>query len=188
MSNRKVDYSELVTAIQEENEERTNQLVAELLPRLKDYLKVVMNADSYVAEECVHQAFEEVLRQIHNNKIRQPKYIFSYLLKSCRHQYLHYDKYVRSMNYTDEEEVEYLVHPADQYKQILDEERKHILKQCLKELDEKARNFISYFLEKPQVTTWQASQEFDISKANVRTKKSRILARLNDCYQRRSNS
>jgi len=188
LSKRKVDYSELVSAIQEEDKEKTNRLVGELLPRLKDYLKVVMNADQSAAEECVHQAFEEVLRQIRNDKIREPKYIFSYLLKSCRHQYLHYDKHMRSMNYTEEDEADYLVHPADQYKQILDEERKYLLKICLKELDEKAREFITYFLEKPEVTTWQASKEFDISRANVRTKKSRILARLNECYERRSTT
>ena len=184
MSNRKVDYSDLVSAIQENDQQRTNELIAELLPRLKEYLRVVMNADAEAAEECVHQAFEEVLQQIRKDKIRNPKYIFSYLLKSCRHRYLHYSKRMRSMNSADEDEVEYLVRPADQYDQLLDEERQSILRQCLEKLDQKAREFITFFLNKPEVTTWQASKHFDISKANVRTKKSRILARLNDCYQR----
>lgn len=183
MSNRKVDYSELVSAIQNHDRQRTNELIEELLPRLKDYLRVVMNADPESAEECVHQAFEEVLQQIQRDKIKNPKYIFSYLLKSCRHRYLHYSNRKRSMS-SAEEETEYLVRPSDQYDQLLDEERQYILKQCLQKLDEKAREFIAYFLDKPQVTTWHASKHFNISRANVRTKKSRILSRLNECYKR----
>jgi DNA-directed RNA polymerase specialized sigma24 family protein len=80
------------------------------------------------------------------------------------------------------------VRPDDQYDQLLDEGRQFILKRCLKKLDEKSRNFITYFLDKPGATTWQASKYFDISKGNVRTKKSRILSRLNDCYQKMVSS
>lgn len=187
MSNRKVDYSELVTAVQEGDKKKTNQLVKELLPRLKDYLNVVMNADENTAEECVHQAFEEVFRRIREDKIKNPKYIFSYLLKSCRHKYLHYDKRIRSMDWSIDEEPDYLVRSADQYKQLIDEERKSILKLCLQKLDEKARDFITYFLDKPEISTYQASKHFNISKANVRTKKSRILSRLSDCFKRHSS-
>ena len=185
MSNSRVDYSELVEALQKNDESTASSLISEVIPRLEDYLTVAMGADKNAAQECVQQAFMDVFEQIRLDKIKESKYIFSYLIKSCRHEYLRYAKRQHRFNY-EEEAINELYEPEEQLKNILDKERQRILKECLSELQEKSRTFIEYFIDKPDATTEEASSEFDLSGANVRTRKSRILSRLHHCYKRKS--
>lgn len=166
--------------------EEANELLKELLPRLIDYLKVTMNADEQDAEECVHQAIVNVIEQIKKDNIRKEKYIFMYTLRACRHEYIRYSKDQNKFNHPIEDHDHHLVEPADQYKGLLEEERQLILEECLEELRPKSRRFIKFFINKPEASTKQASDHFNISGANVRTKKSRILSRLHHCVKRKS--
>ena len=185
MSNSRVDYSELVYALQQNEEGKANELAEEVLDRLKDYLQVVLNADEQDAEECTQQAFLNVYEQIQKDNIREEKYIFSYLIRACRHEYFRYSKEQHRFNNPMEDHEEHLVDPADQVENLMDEDRQEILEACLKELREDKRNFIEYFIDKPDATTKQAAAHFDLSGANVRTKKSRILSRLHHCFKRK---
>lgn len=187
MSTTRVDYSELVVALQEKKEGKANELLEELLPRLMDYLRVTMNADEKDAEECVHQAFLNVFEQIRQDNIRKEKYIFMYLIRACRHEYIRFAKDQHRFNYPIDDHEYHLVRPAEQVENLLEEERQKILRDCLKELQPKSRKFIEYFIDKPDATTKQASKHFNISGANVRTRKSRILSRLHHCVKRKTN-
>lgn len=186
LSNSRVDYSELVNALQEGDENKAAELLSEVLPRLEDYLMVAMSADSNAAQECVQQAFLDVFEQIRQDKIKESKYIFSYLIKSCRHEYLRYAKRQHRFKY-EEEALNELYEPEQQFQNLLDKERQRILQECLEELQEKSRKFIEYFIDKPDATTDEASKEFGLTGANVRTRKSRILSRLHHCFKRKSN-
>ena len=182
--NSRVDYSELIDALQQNDEGKANELIDELLFRLKDYLTVVLNASTSDAEECAQQAFTNVYEQIQNGNIRNEKAIFSYLIKTCRHEYFRYAK--EKLKYSSmDNEAEHFVEPARQMENLLNEDRQRILKECLKELPEEVRHFIEYFMDRPAATTKQASSHFKISGAYVRTKKSRILDRLHLCYKRK---
>jgi RNA polymerase sigma factor (sigma-70 family) len=182
----RVDYSELVHALQDGNEQKANSLLSELIPRLQDYLVVVMGAERGAAVECVQQAFLDVYEQIRNDKIKESKYIFSYLIKSCRHEYLRYVKREHKFNY-DEDVMSYAIEPEEQYKRLIEKERKELLKECLNELQDKARKFIEYFIDKSDATTEEASEYFELSSANVRTRKSRIVSKLHHCFKRKSS-
>lgn len=186
MTKSKVDYSDLVEALQEGDESKARKLINEIIPRLEDYLCVVMNAKRNAAKECVQQAFLDVFEQIRKDKIKESKYIFSYFIKSCRHEYLRYSKREHKFNY-EEEALNNLYEPEEQFQNLLDKERQRILKECLEELQEKSRTFIEYFIDKPDTTTEEAKEEFGLTGANVRTRKSRILGRLHHCYKRKSN-
>ncbi len=186
MTKNRVDYSELVVALQKGDETTSAKLIKELTPRLEDYLVVVMNAERYSAEECVQQAFLDVFEQIRKDNIKEKKYIFSYLIKSCRHEYLRYSKREHKFKY-EEEALNVLYEPEEQIKNLLDKERQRILEECLNELKSKSKRFIEYFIDKPDATTEEATEEFGLSSANVRTRKSRILSRLHHCYKRKSN-
>ncbi|MTI89569.1 MAG: sigma-70 family RNA polymerase sigma factor [Balneolaceae bacterium] len=185
MTNVRVDYSELVEALKKGDDAKAGELLAEVIPRLQDYLCVVMNAKPTEARECVQQAFLDVFEQIRRNKIKESKYIFSYLIKSSRHEYLRYAKRQHKFDY-DDESFEDVYEPAQQLNRLLDEERQRILEECLSELREKSRKFIQFFIDKPDASTADAVKEFEYSSANVRTKKSRILSRLHHCYKRKS--
>jgi RNA polymerase sigma factor (sigma-70 family) len=182
----RVDYSELVDALQSGNDEIAGVLISEIIPRLEDYLVVVMNADRNGAKECVQQSFLDVFEQIRKNKIKEGKYILSYLIKSCRHEYLRYAKREHKFKY-EEGALNNLYEPEEQVKNLLDKERQRILAKCLNELQEKSRSFIEYFIDKPDISTTEASEHFGLSGAAVRTRKSRILSRLHHCYKRKSN-
>ncbi len=186
MTKARVDYSELVEALQNGDNNKTTELVSEVIPRLEDYLSISMGADPDAAQECVQQAFVDVFEQVRKDNIKEPKYFFNYLIKSCRHEYLRYIK--RQHKFKHEEKV---LSQRFEYKHqlqcLLDRERQQILKKCLEELQKKSREFIEYFIDKTDATTKEAEEEFNLSGANVRTKKSRILNRLHHCYKRKSN-
>lgn len=186
MSNPRVDYSELVDALQNGDEVKAGELIEELVPRLVDYLVVVMNAGRSAAEECVQQAFLDVFEQIRKDNINDSKYIFSYFIKASRHEYLRYAKREHKFKY-EEEALNVLYEPEQQMTNLLDKERQRILAECLEELQDKSKRFIEYFIDKPDATTEEAQEEFGLSSANVRTRKSRIISRLHHCYKRKSN-
>lgn len=182
----RVDYSELVEALHKGDDAKASELLSEVIPRLEDYLKVVMSANENAATECVQQAFLDVFEQVRKNNIKNSKYIFSYLIKACRHEYLRYVKRQHKFDY-EEDAFNEAYETEEQFKNLLDQERQRILEECLGELRKKSREFIEYFMDKPDASTDDAVAEFDISNANVRTRKHRILSRLHHCYKRKSN-
>lgn len=182
----RVDYSELVEALTKGNDVQAGKLLKEIIPRLEEYLKVVMNAEKTAAEECAQQALVDVFDQIRKNNIKHNKSILAYLITACRHEYIRYSKKQHKFNY-DEGTFGLMIEPERQIANLLDKERQRILEECLEELGEESREFIEYFMNKPYASTDEAVEIFNISKSNARTRKHRILGRLHDCYTRKSN-
>ncbi|MGF1670375.1 MAG: RNA polymerase sigma factor [Balneolaceae bacterium] len=179
------NYSELVEALQDGDRQTADNVLREVMPRLVDYLEVVMNADKKTAKECVQQACLDVFEQIHRDKIRNSKYIFSYLIKSVRNEYIRYTKYQHRFAYS-EDSLDHIVEPEQQFENLVEEDRQRILSECVEELGKKNKRFILYIFANPDATTKSLSRQFRLSEANVRTKKSRIVSRLHDCYKLKS--
>lgn len=182
----KVDYADLVKALQQGNNSTADELLKEIIPRLEEYLRVVMSAPSSDAKECVQQACLDVLGRIRKGKIREHKTIFSYLITASRNEYLRYARYQHRFT-ADPDDVYNQVEPARQIEALIESDRMKILEECLENLEEKNRKFIRFFIENPDSTTKQVSKKFDISNAYVRTKKSRIINRLHHCFKRKSS-
>lgn len=167
------------------NHQKIDVALEDLILKLKQYLEVVMGANKLASEECAQQAFLNVYERIRKDKIRNKKYIYTYMIKACRHEYIRYIKkqhtFVSGEN-VDEEFSE----PAEQIEKLADKERTEILKMCLKELDQESREFITHFMNFPETTTKEASRYFNISEANVRTRKYRITKLLHEAFQKRS--
>jgi RNA polymerase sigma factor (sigma-70 family) len=183
----KVNYSELVTALQDNNYKQANELLKKLQPDLQIYLRTVLDADIQEAEEAIQRAMAKIIEKILNDQIHNKKYIYKYLLRTCRNEcillrkdaasYVLDSKYIQEMSIT----------PAEQINNLLDEEHQRILKSCLDELPEDLRNFISYIIEYPGVTSPALSERFDITPVNARVKKSRIINILIRCVERKWN-
>lgn len=192
MSSSRVDYSEIIYAIRQNDEETVTKLLQELTSRLRDYAKVVLGADEQEAEECTQRALLIVYERIIEDKIWDEKRIFSYLIKVCRNEYYWIKKDRWNRDTSNLEEIEnyeqHLEEPGDQIERLQDEDRQKILEACLNNLKEKSRTFIEYMLDNPETTTREASVHFGLSEANVRTKKSRILSRLHYCFERKWNT
>lgn len=181
----RLDYSELVITLLNGENRKADKLMEELIPKLEDYLKVVMGSDESTAKECAQQAFLNVYEHIMQDKIKVPKYVLSYLLKACRNEYIRFRKNENRFAY-DEDVSSHMVQPAEQIDRLIDDERKQVLENCLKELDEESREFITYFMKYPDATTKQACKHFNLTSANVRTKKSRLIKQLHESYKKKA--
>lgn len=175
----------MVQALQEGDEIRANAILSELIPRLKRFLQIHMGARESDAEDCVQHSLELALDVIRRDKVKNPDKILTYLMTTCRNNYLKEQNKWKDFNY------EYL--PKDrftrarQFQSLVDEERKEILKQCLDELKEEHRRFIDYLLAHPDSDADKVAEHFDISVNNVWIRKHRIIKQLNECYRIRSN-
>lgn len=181
----RVDYSELVEAIQSGDGRRADKLLDELIPRLVDYLRIGMGAPVERAREAVQQALLNVVEKIQAEKIQHHRTIFRYLIRACRNEYLHQTGYEQRFDH-EAEAAEAEIQPAAQLASLLSDERQKILGLCLDQLDDESRSLIDHFFERPDTTTRETSRRFGLTEANVRTRKSRIIARLHDCYKRKS--
>ena len=180
----RVDYSELVEAIQNGDDVTANNLLQELIPRIVDYLVVTMNADRNEARECTQEVFTEVYDRIRKDKIREHKYIFRYITFSVKNEYIRYKKYQH--RFTAPEEAYDQAEPAEQIRNLIDEERMRHLEDCMYELDKESRSLIQYMLKHPDKSSKEYAHHFNISSGNVRIRKSRILNILHHCYKRKA--
>lgn len=180
------DYSLLVDPLRMGNHRKIDAALEDLILKLKQYLEVVMGANKQASEECAQQAFLNVYEQIRKDKIRNKKYIYTYMIKACRHEYIRYVKKQHTFISGENIDVEF-TEPAEQIEKLADKERMEILKVCLKELDQESREFITHFINFPETTTKEASKFFNISEANVRTRKYRITKLLHEAFQKRSS-
>ena len=191
MASTRVDYSEIVSALQENREGEVSDLLNELMFRLRDYLQVVLNATEAEAEECTQDAFLIVYKKIMADEIEKEKQIFSYFLQVCRNEYFRMmkDRWKQETDAIEEMQnyERHLVEPEKQMEKLQDEDRQKILQVCLENLKKKSREFIEYLMDNPDTTTREASDHFGMSEANVRTKKSRLLDRLHYCFKRKWN-
>lgn len=182
MENSNIDYSVLVDAVQRDDEETIRLIIDDMRPRLVMYLVVRMKADKYNAEECVQQSFVDVLQRIRDGYIKDENMIYVYLIKAVKHEYLKFLKKDQKMA-SDEVHLKTMSEPAAQYLGLMDKERQRILKECLEQLKERNRKLIQYYFTDPEANDLGASAKFDLSHANVRTLKSRIINRLHQCYK-----
>lgn len=191
MNSYRVDYSEIVEALQEGRPDDANKLLEELTVRLRDYLSVVLNATEEEAKECTQKALLIAYEKIMAGEIKNKKQIFSYLIRVCRNEYFWMMKDRWNKETDAIEEIEnyerHLVDPGQQIERLQDEDRQQILEACLNNLKKKSREFIEYLIDNPDTSTREASDHFEMSEANVRTKKSRLLSRLHYCFQRKWN-
>ncbi|MDZ7757678.1 sigma-70 family RNA polymerase sigma factor [Rhodohalobacter sp.] len=182
----RVDYSALVNYIQQENVRQVNELLEELIPKLVEYLQVTLAATEEAAKECVQQAFLNVYERIVDGKLKDPKSLLSYMMMTARNEY--FNQYKKNKRYVDNEYITGSEsEPASQIDRLVDRERKELLFECIEELDDDSQLFILYFINHPDATTSEASDYFDLTEANVRTKKYRITHQLHSLYKMRAN-
>lgn len=182
---RYINTEDFSRALEENDRDTLNRLFAEIIPSLVEYLQVVMNAEFTVAEECVQNALARFYKRISEGKSPpEAGSLFPYLVRAVKNEYLDYVSKERAQGPVEEEDA--LVSPPDQISRLLDKERQDILRKCLRELKEDAREFIEYWLNYPDADYKHMSQVFGISKTNVTSRRSRILRTLHECFQRRS--
>ncbi|MDZ7772743.1 MAG: sigma-70 family RNA polymerase sigma factor [Balneolaceae bacterium] len=179
-----MDYSELVQALEENDRENTNRLLQEIRPRLLRYLYVHMNAQREDALDCVQESLLVTVNAIREGRIRNPQQVFSYLITTCRNQYLKMISRRRERPYDEVPDTSY--HAPGQLAALENRERFEILERCMDELKEEYREFIDYWFENPDTDGPTVADHFRISVNNAWIRKHRIIKQLNRCIDKKS--
>lgn len=178
-----MEYSDLVEALRERDQARINEIINDLTPRLIKFLKIHMGASTSDAKDCVQQAFVHCLEIIREDRLRNSEKILTYLMTTCRNNYLKKTRENREI-VSDEIHKKHFRIPG-QLRKILDQERLDILEECLDELKPDYRTFIDYWFEHPDSDAEDVAEHFGITVNNTWTRKHRIIKRLNECYKRK---
>ena len=180
-----MEYSELIKAVDRDNRSKANELFKSLTPRLIRFLKVHMDASKQDAEDCTQQALIKAIDAIKEGKIRDKERILSFLLTTCRHTYLNFLK--KNNRYLFDEISNTQTQKPRQLLALLDKERRKLLEWCMNQLSESYRAFIDFWFHHPNATAKATATHFDISTANVWTRKHRVIKKLSECCQKKDN-
>lgn len=176
-----MDYSELMTAIEENDSEKVNKLLGELRPRLLAFLRIHMNADEADAQDCAQETLMASLDIIKEDRIDDPDQVVSYLLSTCKNIYL---KMLQKRREKSIDEVsESQLQAPRQLQSLLNEEQKRLLKWCMDQLKKEYQNFMEYWFTHPDAHAESVAERFNISVSNVWTRKHRLIKKLNECYR-----
>lgn len=179
-----MDYSELVTALNEGNTRKVNKLITSIRPRLLAFLRIHMNASEEDAKDISQEALLTAIEIIKNDRLRNPDQVVSYILSICRNSYLKMKKDRRTTSLTEANPQ----HQAPrQLQSLLDIEQKRLLQWCLDQLPDKHRQYIEYWFDHPGAHSQKVADHFNISVNNVWTRKHRLIKKLNECYQKKIN-
>lgn len=176
-----MNYSDLVSATLEDDQNRLNAILRKLFPALVQYMRGTMSCSNTDAEDCAQQAILDTLEKIKANKIRTPESVYPYLLKTCRNNYFRLKRYNSRMS--SEEHFTYLTDPPEQIRSLVDEEELAIVRDCLDNLSLTLRTFIEYIMARPGIESEQIAEEFKTSVPGVWSKKHRIIRILADCVK-----
>ncbi len=179
-----MNLSGLVEAIEQGNEAEANQLIKELTPRLISFLRLQMNAEKHEAQDCVQDALMSAVEFIRKGKLRHTKGLFSFLLSSCRNNYLNMQNRQKKSSLNEVPEDKPVV--PKQLHTILNKERRKLLEQCLEQLSDTYRSFFDYWYRYPDSNAKAAATRFNTTESNVWTRKHRMIKKLSNCYQQKS--
>lgn len=179
-----MNFSNLVTALQEGNDQEVNRLIEALRPRLMAFLRTHMNADHADAEDCAQDSLLISINVIKEGRLKNPDRVLSYILTTCRNTYLKMQKKNRdeSMGKIPDE----YQHAPRQLQSLLDKEQESLLEWCLSQLKDKHQQFMEYWFDHPDSHAKKVAEQFDISVNNVWTRKHRLIKKLNKCYREKS--
>lgn len=176
-----MDYSELVYAIKNGDNRKTDKLIAEAIPILKKYLISNLGATPENAEDSVQRMFEYVIPKIRNGEINSPSGLLSYMLTGSRHSYY---KTIRNFDAEDMEVLcEEFVAPDEQAQKLINLEYEAVLKSCINKMRHHYRNLMVFLFEHPDADPEDIAEYFDISISNAWARKHRALQQLSECVK-----
>lgn len=182
-----MDYSELVTAINENDSKKVNGLIKKIHPRLMAFLCIHMGAQRVDAQDIAQDALIttiEVIRE--GNIINNPKQIVKYMMSICRNEYIEIQKKKQADSTETVTRPEQRQAPR-QLQSLLDEEQQRMLQWCLQQLKKEYQKYMEYWFNHPDAHTQTVADHFGISVNNAWTRKHRLVKKLKECYQKKSN-
>ncbi|NBW70353.1 MAG: sigma-70 family RNA polymerase sigma factor [Bacteroidetes bacterium] len=189
MKKNRDDFSELILAYQTSDDQRVNELLSQLFNRLEMYLMVVHKCSKDLAPDLVQEAMHRVIKKMQSQSIKDARSLLAYCMTSCKNEYYAYLKKEkkRILQHSDVE-IEELPTDSSPLAHLIEEDRQRILEKCIEKLNESNKKLIQFLLLQPEASPEELTRMFNISYANIRTRKSRIIQALKDCFLRFSTS
>ena len=179
-----MDYSELITAVKNEDEATTSKLCRQAGSILHRYLTFKLGASSQDAGDAIQMMFEHLIRKIKNgDEFRNPTGLLSYMLVTSKNNYLNRLRKIES-----EQTVGMVTEPLvdrDPMDGLIESELQVALKGCIQHLQNDHQEFIQFYFENPDVETEAIAERFGISEMNVWTRKHRILKKIQECIEKK---
>jgi RNA polymerase sigma factor (sigma-70 family) len=179
-----MEFSNLVEAIQEDKTAELNSQFKKLTPRLIAFLQVHMDAEKKDAEDCAQEALLKSIETIREENINNANHILSFLLTTCRNNYLNLMQ--KKNPHRFEDIPRHFGHKPRQLLTLLDKERRRILEWCMQQLSKSYKTFMEYWFAYPDSDARAVANHFDISVNNAWTRKHRIMKKLSQCCQEKS--
>ncbi len=179
-----MDYSELVSALKENNTKKTNNLVKAIRPRLVAFLRIHMNASQSDAEDIAQEALLITIESIRNDKVKNPDQVVKYMISVCRNAYLKEQQNRRQVSFEKVSDLHQ--HKPGQLQSLLDKEQENLLQWCLNQLKDEYQKYMQFWFDNPDIHTQKVADHFDISLSNAWTRKHRLIKKLSECYQKKS--
>lgn len=179
-----MDYADLVEALKKNDSSRINEHLETLVPRLLRFLTIHMNASRQDAQDCAQETLLLTLEAVADDRIENPNRILSYMLTSCKNNYLKMIQKEKEQNYETVPQDHH--HLPGQLKAMLDKEKKSLLEQCMDQLKKEYKRFMEYWFTDPGMEAEKVADKFGLSLSNTWTRKHRIIKQLNECYHKRS--
>ena len=179
-----MDYAGLIEALKQNDSSGINKHLSTLIPRLHRFLTIHMNASKQDAQDCAQETLLLTLEAIADDRINNPDRIMSYMLTSCKNNYLKMVGKDKEQNYEDVPTSQH--HQPKQLNAVLEKEKKSILEHCIDQLKEEYKKFIKFWFTDPGMEAEEVAGKFGLSLSNTWTRKHRIIKQLNECYQKKS--
>lgn len=179
-----MDYSELVVAVKSEDTKKINKLVKAIRPRLLAFLRIHMNASHADAKDISQEALLTIIKVIKEDQLKKPDQVVKYLLSICKNTYLKEKEKNKSSTLVAEP---YYPQAPHQLQAMMDKEQKRLLHWCLQQLKAEYREYMQYWFKHPDANAQIVAEHFNISLSNAWTRKHRLIKKLNECYQKKSN-
>jgi RNA polymerase sigma factor (sigma-70 family) len=185
LSTQKVDYSELIDALESRQNGESNKFLDGLTSRTCDFLQATMDASRQDAEDAVQEGFLMAYEKFIHDELKEEKFFYKYLLTCCRNAYLKIIGYEDRSHDEPEHIFRGMISPHKQIANLLNKDRQQVLQACLEKLKPEEQEFITYLLNNPDKSTKEISKHTGLSESNVRVKKSRIIDDLSYCAQKK---
>lgn len=178
-----MDYSRFITAVKNKTDKEMAVLYSELFQILTLYLRTRMNASLPDAEDCAQFALLTVIERIRNDAVKDPRNVYSYLIRVCRNRYLRTRFEHSRSNY--QENIETYTTQKDPFDLLVSKEEEELLQSCIETLKDDQKEYICYWIQNPDASTEQVAKKFNMSLSNVWVRKHRILKKLSSCIRMR---
>lgn len=184
-----MDIDRFYQAVENNDDREISRFADYFIPRISDYLQAVCGAPRHLANEAATQTFNDITQKLFTSDANISKDLLNYMLISARNDYVRISK--RDQKYEAVEnlspESDTFQAPADQINNMIDEEKKRLLRICIKKLDHKSRYFILYVMKYPALSILEVAGKLNYSYDNARKKKSKIVLNLQKCIEELSS-